>query len=108
VIPWELEKAISNSSDKPKFIVAFMLTISIKPSNVKCLLHLTNWKAALNNWKSDHLCVIKGKLLKWSTMICKSFIDETLYLTASLPCEEILPIPIKNTLIDSNKHRSFM
>jgi len=72
---WELGKAISNSSYKPRFIVAFMLTMYIKPSKVKCLLHLTNSKAALNNWKSDHFCVIKGKLLKWSRITCKSFID---------------------------------
>ena len=44
-----LGKARLKSSGIPKFIEAFIHTILIRPSNVKCSLYLTNTKADLNN-----------------------------------------------------------
>lgn len=49
-----LGKARLKSIGRPKFIEAFIHTILIRPSKVKCSLYLTNSKADLNSWKSDH------------------------------------------------------
>ena len=68
-----LGKANFNLSGKPLFKEALILTISCKPSKVRCFLSLMISKAFLNNKKSACFCVLSGYRLKCSRIRTKSF-----------------------------------
>lgn len=94
--------------DKPLFNEYLIAIISLSPSNVRCSLFSMIKKTFLSNSKSAPFWVKSGYLSKWSMITFKSFWEKTRNLTASLPCNEITPILLKNFWMRFSNAISFL